>query len=159
MQFDMTRIVDFIHDEAELLDQGRYEQWLELFADDGVYWIPRSPDQTDPLNEISLFYGSRAVLEVRVKRLRHPQVHSVATPVRVSHVIGAVRIVPAAEMPGTVRVQSRFHMHEYHQGRERHFSGRYLHELVVTDDRLRIGMKRVELVNCDATFEPIEIPI
>lgn len=159
MQVDPTRITAFIHDEAECLDEGRYEDWLELFADNGIYWIPRTPDQADPNNEISLFYGTRSVLEVRVRRLRHPHVHSIAAPFRVSHVIGAVRISPATGPGGEVRVQSRFHVHEYHDGRERHFSGRYVHELVSTGDRLRIRLKRVELVNCDAMFEPIEIPI
>ena len=30
----------FVYAEAELLDDGRYEDWLALFADDGIYWVP-----------------------------------------------------------------------------------------------------------------------
>jgi hypothetical protein len=29
-------LIDFVLREARLIDQGRYEEWLELFADDGV---------------------------------------------------------------------------------------------------------------------------
>lgn len=149
----------FLHHEAELLDEGRYEEWLELFADDGRYWIPRTVGQLDPINDISLFYGTRALLEVRIKRLRHPQVHSVAAPLRMSHLIGGVTVAATADGSGAMHVRSRFHVHEYHDGRERHFSGRYLHDLVTVGERLTILMKRVELVNCDALFEPIELPI
>ncbi|MEM8662420.1 MAG: hypothetical protein AAGF35_16165, partial [Pseudomonadota bacterium] len=29
-----------LHFEARLLDQKRYEQWLDLYTDDAIYWIP-----------------------------------------------------------------------------------------------------------------------
>lgn len=30
----------FLYEEAALLDGHRYEQWLELFADDATYFMP-----------------------------------------------------------------------------------------------------------------------
>ena len=33
-------IEDFLWDEAELLDDFRYEEWLDLLTDDLVYWMP-----------------------------------------------------------------------------------------------------------------------
>ena len=42
--------------EARLLDAGRFEEWLALFAEDGFYWIPAGPGQSDPLNHLSIFY-------------------------------------------------------------------------------------------------------
>lgn len=30
----------FLYREARLLDEGRLEEWGELFTDDGVYWVP-----------------------------------------------------------------------------------------------------------------------
>ena len=38
----------FVLREARLLDERRYAAWLELFADDGVYWIPTRPGQSSP---------------------------------------------------------------------------------------------------------------
>ena len=33
-------IATFLFDEADLLDSGRFEEWLELLADDVVYEMP-----------------------------------------------------------------------------------------------------------------------
>jgi 3-phenylpropionate/cinnamic acid dioxygenase small subunit len=33
-------IEDFLYREADLLDQRRFEDWLELLADDIVYFMP-----------------------------------------------------------------------------------------------------------------------
>ena len=33
-------IEEFLYQEAELLDERRYEEWLELLADDVRYWMP-----------------------------------------------------------------------------------------------------------------------
>jgi hypothetical protein len=46
---------DFLSHEAELLDQRRFEDWLKLFTEDGIYWIPVE-DGTDPLLEPSILY-------------------------------------------------------------------------------------------------------
>ena len=32
-------------DEARLLDERRYDEWLALFSDDGFYWMPLTPGQ------------------------------------------------------------------------------------------------------------------
>ena len=31
---------DFLYAEGRLLDEGRLEEWLKLFTEDGFYWIP-----------------------------------------------------------------------------------------------------------------------
>ena len=31
---------EFLYEEAELLDQRRFDEWLELFTDDLVYFMP-----------------------------------------------------------------------------------------------------------------------
>src|SRR5258707_12760170 len=33
-------IADFLYREAELLDERRYREWLDLLADDIRYWMP-----------------------------------------------------------------------------------------------------------------------
>ena len=36
----ISRVEQFLFQEARLLDERRFEEWLSLFSDDGVYWIP-----------------------------------------------------------------------------------------------------------------------
>jgi biphenyl 2,3-dioxygenase beta subunit len=67
----------FYYEEAELLDEHRYEQWLELFTDDIRYWMPirqtRSYDQLDgefsKLGEMAYFDDDHDVLAMRVRKL------------------------------------------------------------------------------------------
>ncbi len=49
----------FLVAEARLLDSGRFEEWLALFAEDGFYWIPAAPGQSDPLNHLSILYEDK----------------------------------------------------------------------------------------------------
>ena len=35
-----TDIEDFLFAEAELLDEWRLPEWLELFTDDAIYYVP-----------------------------------------------------------------------------------------------------------------------
>ena len=34
------QLIDFVVREARLLDQQRLEDWLDLFTEDGRYWMP-----------------------------------------------------------------------------------------------------------------------
>ncbi len=40
-------LIDFVVREARLIDEHRLDEWLELFADDGIYWMPLEWGQTD----------------------------------------------------------------------------------------------------------------
>jgi hypothetical protein len=33
-------LIDFVYDEARMLDEGRYDEWLALWLPDGHYWMP-----------------------------------------------------------------------------------------------------------------------
>jgi len=65
----------FLYHEAALLDARRFEDWLDLFTEDAIYWVPAWNDDgsltTDPQSEISLiYYDSKARLGERVWRIR-----------------------------------------------------------------------------------------
>ena len=66
-------VARLLYREAYFLDRRRWREWLELYADDAVYWVPAfaSDDEmtTDPDNEVSLIYLDRAGLEARVFRI------------------------------------------------------------------------------------------
>src|SRR5262249_50847346 len=47
---------DFLYHEARLLDERRFEEWLELFTADGLYWLPMD-DGTDPTLEPSILFA------------------------------------------------------------------------------------------------------
>lgn len=60
---------DFVHLEASLLDQRRLEAWLDLFAPDGLLWVPSRAGEVDPTCHVSIIYDHLPQLRARVTRL------------------------------------------------------------------------------------------
>jgi 3-phenylpropionate/cinnamic acid dioxygenase small subunit len=149
----MTDIVQFIYEEGELLDIGDYDRWLDLFTEDARYWVPAYPRQTDPINEISLFYEDRILMHARIGRLRHPR--ALDAPVRTSHVIGNVRSMGRSER-GDVIVKSRFQMIEFIADQQRLYGGAITHHLVEHDHGWKIRVKRIDLVNAGGVFDLLQ---
>jgi 3-phenylpropionate/cinnamic acid dioxygenase small subunit len=44
-----AELIDFVVREARVLDEHRFEDWLDLFTEDGHYWMPLEWGQTDPV--------------------------------------------------------------------------------------------------------------
>jgi len=145
----------FLVEEAALLDRGAWETWLDLFTDDGWYWVPSEPAQSDPYHHVSLFFENKPLMRMRIERLRHPRAHGVAQPIRTSRMIGNVTL--HASDGGDLAVRSRFHMTEVQDGRQRVFAGAYTHRLAVTKAGLRIRVKRIDLVNADSCHEAMQV--
>src|SRR5215217_5948852 len=62
------QLIDFVVREARLLDQQRLEDWLDLFTEDGHYWMPVEWSQTDPKLTTSLMYEDKLLLRIRDDR-------------------------------------------------------------------------------------------
>jgi 3-phenylpropionate/cinnamic acid dioxygenase small subunit len=149
----------FLLHEAQLLDARRFRDWMALFAEDGTYWVPAVPGQDSPFDQASLFYDDRTLMKTRIDRLEHPKIHVQTPPSRTVHQIGRVLLEQADEAAGEYRVASSVLMVEYRDDRQRLFAGRQTHRLRRTPDGFRIQQKRVDLVNCDAAFEAMAVPI
>jgi benzoate/toluate 1,2-dioxygenase beta subunit len=146
----------FLVHEAELLDEGRFEDWLALFAENAWYWVPSEPNQDSPLTTVSLIYDDRKLLETRVRRLVSPRMHAQEPRSRTSRTVGNVTL--RERKPASVLVRSKFMLVEYRRGDQRVFAGTSLHELLRMDGALRIASKRVDLVNCDAPLDGLVVP-
>ena len=66
----------FLFREALLLDKRLWEDWLQLFTNDGYYWVPLVPEQQDAKNHVSLYYEDAMLRQMRVRRLRQPRAFS-----------------------------------------------------------------------------------
>ena len=95
-------IEDFLYLEAELLDERRLREWLELFTDDLLYWMPvrhnpvdRPEDLADELSkpgESYYFNDTKETLRVRVERLYAKTAWSEMPPSRTRHPISNIRV-------------------------------------------------------------------
>jgi 3-phenylpropionate/cinnamic acid dioxygenase small subunit len=150
---------DFIIHEARLLDERRFREWMELFADDGTYWVPAAPDQKNPFDQASLFYDDRELMKTRIERLEHPRIHVQTPPSRTAHLVGNVVVEESDAGKDEFLVASTFIMVEYRDEAQRLFAGRQRHRLRRHGDDFRIVQKRVDLINCDSAFEAMAVPI
>jgi 3-phenylpropionate/cinnamic acid dioxygenase small subunit len=153
---DFDRVAAFLFDEAELLDERRWDAWLALFAEDGAYWVPLTQDQPDPVNHVSLFYEDALMREVRARRLEEKRAWSQQPMARASRLVGNLRLLePPA---GTdIMVRSTFHLVEWRAPRQRVLAGRYTHRLRRHGMAYRILEKRVDLVDSDGVHETLEM--
>jgi 3-phenylpropionate/cinnamic acid dioxygenase small subunit len=148
----------FLIHEVRLLDERRFEEWRDLFAEDGFYWVPLKPGQASPDGEASLFYDDRRIMETRFERLRHPNIHAQSPPHRTCHIVGNVAVDHLDATSGECSVVSNMIMTDYRMHTQRLFSGRVRHELRRDGAGYKIALKKVELINCDDAFELIAVP-
>ena len=154
---DVVQCERFLIQEARLLDEARFDEWLALFTSEATYWVPSEPDQSSPFDTISLMYDDRRLLETRVRRLSSPRIYSQEPRSRTSRVVTNVSVEPNGSKPGSL-VRSKFTIVEFRRGQQRLFAGTYFHQLVVLQNSIRIAAKRVDLVNCDAAMDGLVIP-
>ena len=152
----VSTIEQLIQREARLLDLQRWDDWLALFTEDCEYWVPSRVGQANARTEVSLFYENRVLMETRVKRLRHPAAHSLATPIRTARVVSGVTIEKDRSSELKPVATSSFHLLEQHGTKQRAFGGLYTHHLAPSGTDWKIRAKRVDLINCDAPLEVIE---
>src|SRR5262245_47752189 len=70
-------LMQFYIREAWLLDERRLEEWLDLFTDDVLYFMPRRKNvlrrelhrELTPLGDLAILEEDRRYLELRVARL------------------------------------------------------------------------------------------
>jgi len=149
----MTDPIQFVIREARLLDEKRFDEWYELFAEDGHYWVPASPDQPDPLNHNSLAYEDKLLLKLRIERLKQPTAYSQKPASRCHHVLQTPEIEKAAK--GEFLVRTNLIYTETRGDESQRYAAVAWHTLV--GDPLRIRLKRVDILNCDAALPSIQL--
>ena len=156
----MRELERFVTAELELLDGREFEAWRDLFTEDGHYWVPSRVDQESPDDELSLFYDDREIMDLRIRRLRHPRVHAQIPHTRTSHVVGNFALTSADHENGAYAFRCRFVVHEYRpETTQRAFSGRYDYTVVRAGASFKIRAKKATVINCDDVHFPISIPI
>jgi 3-phenylpropionate/cinnamic acid dioxygenase small subunit len=145
-------VEQFLYRQAELLDLKQWQAWMDLFTDDGVYWMPPDPAHLHWDGMPAIFAEDRNLMAVRMKRVMHPDAWSQRPAWETNHVVSNVMIEKT--LPGgDVHVRSRFHMMELLRDEVRHFAGAYRHELKKTADGYRIQLQRVDMANAQAAYE------
>ena len=129
----------FLFWEADLLDQWRLHEWLELFAVEGHYLVPSTdkPDG-DPTRDLFLVQDDRFLLEQRVNSLLTRAAHAEYPQSRTRRMVSNV---VAHTVDGKVALQANFLICRMRRGVMDTYVGQYRH-LLVPDDQF--GFRFVE---------------
>ena len=156
-QITRQDLIDFVVNEACLLDTRRYEEWNALFTDDAFYWVPLVPDQEDGLNHTSHLYEDKLLRDLRIERLKSPRAFSQQPPSRCHHLL-QVPVVETFDAEGNrFVVRTEFHYTESQGDELQFYVGTFFHFLTVRDGMLRMTLKRVNLLNCDAALPAVQL--
>ena len=145
-------VEQFLYRQSELLDTKQWQAWIDLFADDGVYWMPADPAHKHWDGVPSIFAEDKNLMNVRMTRVLHPDAWSQRPLWGTNHVVSNV-ILEKASIPDEIIVRSRFHMMELRRDDVRHFAGAYRHHLKKTADGYRINLQRVDMTNAQASYD------
>lgn len=150
-------LIDFVVNEAALLDRRRFDEWLALFTEDGHYWMPLEPGQTDPHLVASLMYDDKLLLKIRVERLKGDRTFSQKPASRSHHVLQTPRVERRDEAENVYVTWTPLHYVETRGDEQMLLAAWATHHLRAGPDGLKIALKRVDLVNCDAAFGSIQL--
>ncbi len=151
------QLIDFIVREARLLDQQCFEEWVDLFAEDGRYWMPLEWGQTDPRLTTSLMYEDKLLLTIRARRLKGNRTYSQKPRSRCHHLLQTPQVDERNDQELLYVTWTPMHYVETRADQQTLFAAWATHHLPVVEGAIKIRLKRVDLVNCDAAFGSIQL--
>jgi 3-phenylpropionate/cinnamic acid dioxygenase small subunit len=108
-------VEQFLYEEAALLDERRFDEWLDLFTEDCHYWMPirstratgdEEHEFTSP-HENAYFDDTKSMLAQRIQQIKTGFHWAEDPPSRTRHMVTNVRVYPA-EKPDEVLVKLDF---------------------------------------------------
>jgi p-cumate 2,3-dioxygenase subunit beta len=151
MSLTRAEAEQLLYREAQLLDEARYHEWLEMLTTDVLYRIPQHGAGGDPAHEISIAYDDAARLKDRIGRLATGLAHAQDPRSKTQRLISNIQIVESSD--DAAQVRSAMMLYELRRGRERIFAGRCEYRLRRELDGWKIAAKTVILVNNDEVID------
>jgi 3-phenylpropionate/cinnamic acid dioxygenase small subunit len=151
MSLDRFQVEQFLYHEAQLMDEHRFDEWLALWTQPALYWVPSNRDEIDPKREVSLIYDDWVRIQLRIARLKSGFAHAQEPRSRMRRLISNIEIEEAPD--NDIIAQSNFILAELRRGKQDLFAGRTTHRLRPDSGALKIVSKKVLLINND---EPID---
>jgi 3-phenylpropionate/cinnamic acid dioxygenase small subunit len=140
-----SNVVDFINLEADLLDHKSYEEWLQLWTDDGLYIVPVNTQETDFANTLNFAYDDAEMRRLRVVRLMGGESMSSVALDKTVRSVSRFRLLEETE--STVRVRCAMMLTEVRTGNLLTYPGDVEYVLAKHPAGLKIDKKIVRLLH------------
>lgn len=145
--------IALINLEGDLLDQGEFTAWLDLWQRDGLYIVPIDPQERDFKNSLNYACDDHDMRERRVKRLYSGESISTTPRARTLRSLSRFRLLaPEGE---SIVVRGAQSLWEHRKGYSRHYAADITWHLQPGGDRLLIKQKVIRLINSDDVLHSI----
>jgi 3-phenylpropionate/cinnamic acid dioxygenase small subunit len=143
-------VAELIYWEATLLDRHRWDEWIALYTEDAIYWVPSWANEeettTDPDLHLNLIYfRDRGGLEDRVFRIESRDSYASLPVDRTVHVVGNVLVEKVDGDEVCAFANCLIHSFGKKGGITR--ASLYDYTLRKTDDGLRIAKKKITFID------------
>ena len=152
-------VTDLIYRESTLLDRRQWDEWIALYTEDAVYWVPSwaNEEETtdDPELQLNLIYlRNRGGLEDRVFRIESRDSYASVPLDRTVHVVSNVLLQTdnSAEIEATANCV----IHTYGKKGGLTRASLYDFRFRRTDEGLRIVRKKITFID-DRLEGPIDV--
>jgi benzoate/toluate 1,2-dioxygenase beta subunit len=152
-------VTDLVYREAMLLDRRRWDDWLDLYTEDAVYWVPSWASEeetiTDPETQLNLLYlRDRGRLEDRIFRIESRDSYASVPLDRTVHVVSNVLVESANG--DDIEATANCLVHTYGKKGSMTRGGLYDYTLRRVNGGLKIARKKITFID-DRLEGPIDV--
>jgi 3-phenylpropionate/cinnamic acid dioxygenase small subunit len=149
---ELAQAAAFLFREARHLDKGEWSEWVAMYREDAVYWLPAWRDEyetiDDPQTEVSMIYhNSRLGLEERIARIESRKSITALPLPRTLHLIGNVELLAASASHLETEATFAVHVYDPRTAKEHTRYGRYQHRISTDGGSWLIAKKKIILIN------------
>jgi p-cumate 2,3-dioxygenase subunit beta len=139
-----AEVENFLYEEAELLDEWRLDEWVELFTEDGINQVPALDDPNrDPTKSVFLVADDLPRIRSRVRQLLGDSAWAENPRSQTRRFISNVRITSL--QGDDVHATANFIVHRSRMERISTFVGQYRYRLIRRDGSFKIAERKAVL--------------
>jgi benzoate/toluate 1,2-dioxygenase beta subunit len=155
------QVEDLLYREAAFLDEKKWREWLALYTEDAVLWMPawasESETTADPELELNLLYlRGRSSLEDRVFRIESGESFASVPMARTAHVVGNVVLGAVDGVGAELSARASWIVHSYGLHGSLTRGGSYEYLLRSEHGTLKIARKKIVMID-DRLVGPVDI--
>ena len=148
----LTRVEQFLFNEANLIDDKDFDDWLDLFTEDALYWVPSNEADIDPALHVSIVHDTKEELKDRIWRLGSGAAYAQEPASKTMHQLANIQVKKNGENDF---ITARCHLVIYEYRHNHHllsmdtvmqYPARCEYQLQPVGDSFKIVLRKIDLI-------------
>ena len=149
----LTRVEQFLFHESNLIDDRDFDDWLTLFTEDALYWVPSNEPDIDPAVHVSIIHDSKEELKDRIWRLGSGAAYAQEPASKTMHQLANIQ-VKQHQQSNEIVVRCHMVIYEYRHNHHllsmdtvMQYPARCEYRLLPDDDTsFKIQLRKIDLI-------------